>query len=42
MTSFDTTSDTLVPESSAPGALDRIATRLVFEPLKGSKGEPSC
>ena len=35
MTSFDTTSDTLVPESSAPGALDRIATRLVLRALEG-------
>ncbi|MBK6405605.1 MAG: class I SAM-dependent methyltransferase [Holophagales bacterium] len=38
MTSFDTTSDTLVPESSAPGALDRIATRLVLRALEGLEG----
>lgn len=38
MTSFDTTSDTLVPESSAPGTIDRIATRLVFRALEGLEG----
>lgn len=38
MTSFDTTSDTLAPESSAPGTLDRIATRLVLRALEGLEG----
>lgn len=38
MTSFDTTSDTLAPDSSAPGALDRIATRLVLRALEGLDG----
>ena len=38
MTSFDTTSDSLAPDSSAPGALDRIATRLVLGALEGLDG----
>ncbi len=38
MTSFDTTSDALAPERTAPGALDRLATRLVLGVLEGLEG----
>ncbi|MCL4810093.1 MAG: cyclopropane-fatty-acyl-phospholipid synthase family protein [Thermoanaerobaculia bacterium] len=38
MTSFESASDAFAPRASTPGALDRLATRLVLEALEGLEG----